>query len=142
MPANQPYNKTLCRSAYGTDPILLPHCYLNDPVANTILLPTQIIIVPICIRYINQLIALIRLLSRPDRTIVLMCLRSNDQLIDRAPSVRLTITTCRWHRTATRIDKHHTDTPVELHLLTRPRADMPVSLNLTLAPYCYIPSTN
>ena len=42
-------------------------------------------------------------------------------------------TTRRWHRTATRIDKLRTDVPVEL----RPRADMPASLNLSLAPYCY-----
>ena len=55
MPTNPPYNKTPCRSAYGT-----------NPVASTILLPTQTIIVPICIQYINQLIAPIRLLPRPN----------------------------------------------------------------------------
>ena len=27
MPANQPYDKTPCQSAYGTDPALAPYCY-------------------------------------------------------------------------------------------------------------------
>jgi hypothetical protein len=26
---NQPCDKTLCQSAYGTDPVLAPYCYLN-----------------------------------------------------------------------------------------------------------------
>ena len=41
--------------------------------------------------------------SLTNRTIAPIRLRSNDQLIDRAPSVRPTITTRRLHRTATRI---------------------------------------
>ena len=28
MPTNQPYDKTPCRSAYGTDPALAPYCHI------------------------------------------------------------------------------------------------------------------
>ena len=70
--ADLPTNTTLLLALY---------CHLNNPIAGTVLLPTQTIIVPICIRYIDQPIAPIRLLSRPDRTIVPMCLRSTDQMI-------------------------------------------------------------
>ena len=43
----------------------------------------QTIIVPICRRYIDQPIAPIRLLSRPNQPIVPMCLRSTDRPIDK-----------------------------------------------------------
>ena len=66
----------------NTTPLLALYCHPNDPVAGTVLLHTQTIIVPIRIQYIDQPIAPIRLLSRPDRTIVLMCLRSTDRPID------------------------------------------------------------
>ena len=56
--ANTPTNTTLLLALY---------CHPNNPVAGTVLLPIQIIIVPIYMRYINQLIALIRLLLQPDR---------------------------------------------------------------------------
>ena len=46
----------------NTTPLLALYCHPNDPVAGTVLLPTQTIIVLICIRYINQPIAPIRLL--------------------------------------------------------------------------------
>ena len=62
-------------------PLLALYCHPNDPVAGTVLLPTQTIIVPICIRYINQPIAPIRLLSRPDQMIVPIRLRSTDRMI-------------------------------------------------------------
>ena len=64
-------------------PLLTLNCYPNDLIASTILLPTQTTIVLIYIRYIDQPIALIRLLSRPDRTIVPICLRSTDRPIDK-----------------------------------------------------------
>ena len=63
-------------------PLLALYCHLNDPVAGTVLLPTQTIIVLICIWYINQPIAPIRLLLRPNWTIVPMCLWSTDWPID------------------------------------------------------------
>ena len=69
-------------------PSLVPYYYL------------QTIIVPICIRYIDQPIAPIRLLSRPDRTIVPMRLRSTDRPIDEL-YVQPLSTTRRSHRTAT-----------------------------------------
>ena len=67
----------------NTTPLLALYCHLNDLIAGTVLLPTQTTIVPIYIRYIDQPIAPIRLLSRPDRTIVLMYLRSTDRPIDK-----------------------------------------------------------
>ena len=72
-------------------PLLALYCHPNDPVASTVLLPTQIMIVLICIRYIDQPIAPIRLLSRPYRPTDRRALRST------------TITTRRSHRTATLI---------------------------------------
>ena len=37
MPANQPYNKTPCQSAYRTNPALTPYCYLPLQATNTTL---------------------------------------------------------------------------------------------------------
>ena len=37
----------------NTTPLLALHCHLNDPIASTILLPTQTMIVLICIQFIN-----------------------------------------------------------------------------------------
>ena len=62
-------------------PLLALYCHPNDPIPGTVLPPTQTIIVPICIRYIDQPMAPIRLLSRPDRTIASIRLRSTDQMI-------------------------------------------------------------
>ena len=52
--------------------LLALYCYPNDLIAGTVLLPTQTIIVLICIRYIDQPIAPIRLLSPPDACTVLL----------------------------------------------------------------------
>ena len=67
----------------NTTPLLALYCHPNDPVASTVLLPTQTMIVLIYMRSIDQPIALIRLLSRPNQTIVLICLQFTDQLIDK-----------------------------------------------------------
>ena len=48
------------------------YCHLNDLIAGTVLLLIQTTIVPICIWYIDQPIALIRLLSPPDARTVLL----------------------------------------------------------------------
>ena len=53
-------------------PLLVLYCHPNDPIAGTVLLPTQIIIVPLCMRYIDQPIVLIRLLLPPDARTVLL----------------------------------------------------------------------
>ena len=36
MPANQPYDKTPCRSAYGTDPALAPHCHMTTTTSTAL----------------------------------------------------------------------------------------------------------
>ena len=56
----------------NTTPLLVLYCHPNNLIAGTILLPIQIIIVLICIQYINQPIALIRLLLPPDARTVLL----------------------------------------------------------------------
>ncbi|OCL00660.1 uncharacterized protein K441DRAFT_651673 [Cenococcum geophilum 1.58] len=71
------YTRIRADTPTNTTPLLALYCHPNDPVASTVLLPTQTIIVPICIRYIDQLIALIRLRST-DRMIVPIRLRSTD----------------------------------------------------------------
>ena len=53
-------------------PLLALYCHPNDLIAGTVLLSTQTIIVPICMRYIDQPIAPIRLLSPPNARTVLL----------------------------------------------------------------------
>ena len=87
----------------NTTQLLALHCHPNNPVAGTVLLPTQTMIVLIYMRSIKQPIMPIRLQST-DRTIVLIRLWSNDQLIDQAPNIQPTITTWCWHCTTIKTD--------------------------------------
>jgi hypothetical protein len=70
LPCQYAYGQTRIRANTPTNmtPLLALHCHPNDPVAGTVLLPTQTMIVLICMRSIEQPIVPIRLRST-DRTI-------------------------------------------------------------------------
>ena len=70
MPANQPYDKTPCRSAYGTDPALAPYCHIPSTTDSAAMPAITILIAPIRLR-------------STDRIIVPVHLRLTDRLIDK-----------------------------------------------------------